>query len=107
MQHIAAAWQADLRHILSTQTLTVTDVRIGIFFTAARLSSGHVGVAFTPREANASTRPVRSAPYSSRPVESFWPDQPQVVGQPRFTPMACMSWLAYALWMRISSYRSE
>ena len=62
MQRIAEAWQADLQRILGTQTLTVTDVRIGIFFAAVRLSNGHAGVAFTPREANHATSPVRSAP---------------------------------------------
>lgn len=44
------AWISDLRHVLNGEPLAVTDVRIGVFYTAARLSSGHVGVAFTPRD---------------------------------------------------------
>jgi uncharacterized protein (DUF4213/DUF364 family) len=38
-----------LSRVLENATLTVTDVRIGVFYTAAQLSSGHTGVAFTPR----------------------------------------------------------
>lgn len=45
----AQAWIADLQNVLGGEWLTVDDVRIGVFYTAAQLSSGHVGVAFTPR----------------------------------------------------------
>lgn len=34
---------------LNQRPLTVTQVCIGVFYTAVQLSSGHVGVAFTPR----------------------------------------------------------
>lgn len=44
------AWLTDLRPVLRGESLFVSDVRIGVFYTAARLSSGHVGVAFTPRD---------------------------------------------------------
>jgi uncharacterized protein len=43
------SWLTDLRRVLETEPLSVSDVRIGVFYTAARLSSGEVGVAFTPR----------------------------------------------------------
>ncbi|MBI4483548.1 MAG: DUF364 domain-containing protein [Acidobacteria bacterium] len=42
-------WLADLERILQGTPETVMDVRIGVFYTAARISSGHTGVAFTPR----------------------------------------------------------
>ncbi len=46
---IVQAWINDLREALENVPLTVDDIRIGVFYTAARLSDGHVGVAFTPR----------------------------------------------------------
>jgi uncharacterized protein len=46
---LAHRWIHDLRTILRMESLAVTDLRVGVFYTAARLSSGHVGVAFTPR----------------------------------------------------------
>ncbi|MDP2605957.1 MAG: DUF364 domain-containing protein [Deltaproteobacteria bacterium] len=48
-QNIIQAWTSDLRQVLGNEPLTVDDVRIGVFYTAAQLSDGHVGVAFTPR----------------------------------------------------------
>jgi uncharacterized protein (DUF4213/DUF364 family) len=48
-ESIIQSWINDLQEALETQPLAVDDVRIGIFYTAARLSDGHVGVAFTPR----------------------------------------------------------
>jgi uncharacterized protein (DUF4213/DUF364 family) len=42
-------WIADLRKTLGGEALSVRDVRIGVFYTAAELTSGEVGVAFTPR----------------------------------------------------------
>jgi uncharacterized protein (DUF4213/DUF364 family) len=39
-----------LQERLSHVSLKVEDVRIGIFYTAAKLSDGHAGVAFTPRD---------------------------------------------------------
>lgn len=35
---------------LDRRPITVTQVNVGIFYTAAQLSTGHVGVAFTPRD---------------------------------------------------------
>jgi uncharacterized protein (DUF4213/DUF364 family) len=46
---IIQAWISDLQEVLENEPLTVDDIRIGVFYTAARLSDGHVGVAFTPR----------------------------------------------------------
>jgi hypothetical protein len=46
---IVKAWQEDLGKVLDGAPLTVSDVRLGVFYTAAQLSSGHTGVAFTPR----------------------------------------------------------
>lgn len=46
---IVQAWINDLREVLEDEPLTINDIRIGVFYTAAQLSDGHVGVAFTPR----------------------------------------------------------
>lgn len=46
---IVEAWISDLQEVLDNEVLIVDDVRIGVFYTAAQLSDGHVGVAFTPR----------------------------------------------------------
>jgi uncharacterized protein (DUF4213/DUF364 family) len=46
---INAEWFADLRVALKDEPL-VTDVRVGVFYTAVEISSGNVGVAFTPRD---------------------------------------------------------
>lgn len=43
-------WLADLGRVLKEEPLQVPEVRIGVFYTAAQLSSGQVGVAFTPRD---------------------------------------------------------
>ena len=43
------AWISDLQEVLENEPLTVDDIRIGVFYTAAQLSEGYVGVAFTPR----------------------------------------------------------
>ncbi len=47
--NVVKAWQKDLAQVLDGASLTVSDVRLGVFYTAAQLSSGHTGVAFTPR----------------------------------------------------------
>jgi hypothetical protein len=44
-------WQSDLRSRYIDEP-TVTDVRIGVFYTAVEISTGDVGVAFTPRDLN-------------------------------------------------------
>ncbi len=48
-KNIVQAWISDLQAVLGDQLLTVEDVRVGLFYTAVQLSSGDVGVAFTPR----------------------------------------------------------
>lgn len=45
-----AAWLADLRRVLQDEPVPVSDVRIGVFYTVAQLSTGEAGVAFTPRD---------------------------------------------------------
>ena len=47
---IVEQWLTDLESVLSSEPITVSDVRISVFYTAAQLSTGHVGVAFTPRD---------------------------------------------------------
>jgi hypothetical protein len=47
---IVDAWLSDLHRLLALEPVTVTDVRIGVFYTAVELSSGEVGLAFTPRD---------------------------------------------------------
>jgi uncharacterized protein (DUF4213/DUF364 family) len=46
---IVQNWISDLQEVLKDAPLAVEDVRMGVFYTAVKLSSGHVGVAFTPR----------------------------------------------------------
>ncbi len=46
---IAEEWIADLREVLGAEAREVAEVRIGVFYTAVRLTSGRVGLAFTPR----------------------------------------------------------
>jgi uncharacterized protein len=47
--NLVAEWLSDLRTNLNDD-LTVTDVRVGVFYTAVEISIGEVGVAFTPRD---------------------------------------------------------
>lgn len=58
---LVEAWQADLARVLEREPLRVTDVRVGVFYTAAALSSGHVGLAFTPRDLSDTVCCPRSA----------------------------------------------
>jgi hypothetical protein len=48
--NIVEAWLMDLWCVLEGEPITATDVRIGVFYTAVQLSTGHVGVAFTPQD---------------------------------------------------------
>jgi uncharacterized protein (DUF4213/DUF364 family) len=50
MTNIIEAWLTELWCVLEGEPITVTDVRIGVFYTAAQLSTTYVGVAFTPRD---------------------------------------------------------
>lgn len=64
-------WIQDLETVLDGAELTVDDVRIGVFYTAARLASGHTGVAFTPRDLSDTVCCPRSAavaPHAGRLV---------------------------------------
>lgn len=58
---IIEAWLDDLGRVLSEEPLQVPQVRIGVFYTAALLSSGQVGVAFTPRDLSDTVCCPRSA----------------------------------------------
>ncbi len=49
MSDLVQSWTEDLRGRIRDAHLTVQDVRVGVFYTAVQLSTGHVGVAFTPR----------------------------------------------------------
>ena len=63
------SWIADLQQALLGDNLTVGTVRVGVFYTAAQLSSGHVGVAFTPRDLSDTVccpKTASSAPPSGR-----------------------------------------
>ncbi len=61
MKDIVAAWIEDLQQVLNNDPVIVSEVRIGVFYTAVRLSSGHVGVAFTPRDLSDTVCCPRSA----------------------------------------------
>ncbi|HEY76153.1 MAG TPA: DUF364 domain-containing protein [Thermoflexia bacterium] len=66
---VVEAWVADLRRVLDGASPVVEQVRIGVFYTAARLESGHVGVAFTPRgltDTVCCPRSAAAAPPSGR-----------------------------------------
>ena len=45
---LVAVWLADLRTQFN-DAATITDVRVGTVYTAVEISTGDVGVAFTPR----------------------------------------------------------
>jgi uncharacterized protein (DUF4213/DUF364 family) len=46
---LVAKWLSDLRRSFTAEPL-VSDVRVGVFYTAVEISTGDVGVAFTPRD---------------------------------------------------------
>ncbi len=46
---LVSEWLSDLRTYLDYQP-AITDVRVGVFYTAVEISGGEVGVAFTPRD---------------------------------------------------------
>jgi uncharacterized protein (DUF4213/DUF364 family) len=47
---LVEAWISDLQWRLGSEELVVSSVRVGVFYTAVQISSGHVGAAFTPRD---------------------------------------------------------
>ncbi len=70
MTNIIAAWLEDVACALDREPAVVSDMRIGVFYTAARLASGHVGVAFTPRDLNNTVccpRSAAAAPAAAAP----------------------------------------
>jgi len=48
--NVGEAWLKDLWGVLKEEPIAASDIRIGVFYTAAQLATGHVGVAFTPRD---------------------------------------------------------
>lgn len=58
---IIEAWLSDLCRVLDNEPLTVSDVRIGVFYTAAQLAGGVTGLAFTPRDLSDTVCCPRSA----------------------------------------------
>ncbi len=65
------AWISDLRCALDAEIPLVHAVRVGVFYTAAQISTGHVGVAFTPRDladAVCCPKTAASAPPSGRMI---------------------------------------
>ncbi len=69
MATLVKAWTEDLRGRLPDAGLTAQEVRVGVFYTAVQLSTGHVGVAFTPRglvDAVCCPRSAASAPPAGR-----------------------------------------
>lgn len=66
---IVEAWFTELAQLLAGESIRVSDVRIGVFYTAAQLSSGEVGLAFTPRDLADTVccpRSAAAAPQSGR-----------------------------------------
>ena len=66
---VIEAWVTGLKPVLDGATATVVEVNIGVFYTAAMLDSGHVGVAFTPRgltDTACCPRSATAAPPSGR-----------------------------------------
>lgn len=62
-------WTGDLREVLAAEPSTAAEVRIGIFYTGVRLTSGEVGVAFSPRDMSDTVccpRSAASAPPAGR-----------------------------------------
>ncbi|MGH8011240.1 MAG: Rossmann-like domain-containing protein [Candidatus Binataceae bacterium] len=47
---VVRAWSSELQRILNHDVQLIQEVRVGLFYTAVQISSGHVGVAFTPRQ---------------------------------------------------------
>ena len=75
--NIIEAWLSDLQQRLGAEALTVPQVRIGVFYTAAQLSTGHAGVAFTPRDLSDTVccpKSAAAAPPAGRMAgQEAWP----------------------------------
>ncbi len=66
---LVADWRADLAAHLRPAPCPLADLRVGVYFTAARLASGEVGLAWTPRdpaEIACCPRSAASAPPAGR-----------------------------------------
>ncbi|HXG18665.1 MAG TPA: DUF364 domain-containing protein [Methylomirabilota bacterium] len=50
MSTLVESWMHEVKTVVHDDNIIANEVRIGVFYTAARLSTGHVGVAFTPRD---------------------------------------------------------
>ncbi|HTY56673.1 MAG TPA: DUF364 domain-containing protein [Candidatus Binataceae bacterium] len=74
--NLLKSWITDLHRVLEGEPLAVRDVRVGVFYTAAELASGDVGVAFTPRGLDDTVccpKSAASAPPAGRMAgESAW-----------------------------------
>lgn len=46
---VVQRWSHELKDLFGSEKISLGEVRVGVFYTAARLSTGHLGVAFTPR----------------------------------------------------------
>jgi|FaiFalFF_MnMetaG_3_1042247.scaffolds.fasta_scaffold05774_3 uncharacterized protein (DUF4213/DUF364 family) len=68
---LVEAWTEALRARLKEEPIPVQDARVGVFYTAVALATGHVGVAFTPRglaDTVCCPRSAASAPPAGRLV---------------------------------------
>lgn len=81
------SWLADLRRVLEAEPLSVRDIRIGVFYTAAQLSSGEVGVAFTPRGLDDTVCCPKSA-ASAPPAGRMAGQQAWALAEYAFSPIA-------------------
>jgi len=81
------SWLKDLRRVLEAEPLSVRDVRIGVFYTAAQLSSGEVGVAFTPRGLDDTVCCPKSA-ASAPPAGRMAGQQAWALAEYAFSPIA-------------------
>lgn len=73
---LVEAWLEDLRRMLNDDSMVASDVRVGVFYTAARLQGGQVGIAFTPRSLTDTVccpRSAATAPPAGRMAgENAW-----------------------------------
>lgn len=68
---LVEAWISDLKRALDAERPLAHAVRVGVFYTAAQLSTGHLGVAFTPRDladAVCCPKAAASAPPAGRMI---------------------------------------
>lgn len=47
---LVETWLNEMSQVIREESLTVPEIRLGVFYTVAQLSSGQTGVAFTPRD---------------------------------------------------------